>query len=188
MKMKKTSPVLLAAIAVATMGLSACGRQNSVMDEIDKQDKADAATLAKKDAENETFLAANKAKAGVTQTASGLQYEVIRAGDTSAPPPGPRDAVNVMYEGKLTDGAVFDSAYQRGEPIQFGVDGVIPGWTEALQLMHPGSEFRLVIPPNIGYGPQGQPPDIPAESVLVFKVELLGYRTASGKIVGKFPK
>jgi FKBP-type peptidyl-prolyl cis-trans isomerase len=175
----------LAGMALA-LGLAACGQpQGSVMDEIAKQEKADAAKVAEAAAANEKYLSESKAKPGVTTTASGLQYQVVRAGDAKLPPPGPADTVNVMYEGALTNGTVFDSAYQRGAPAQFGVGQVIPGWTEALQLMHPGAEFRVVLPPDIAYGDQDQQ-EIPANSILVFKVELLGYRTPDGKVVGKF--
>lgn len=181
----KTRFALLAAFALLATPLAACDKPGSVMEEIAKQDKEDAAKKAAAEAANAGYLNANKAKPGVTTTASGLQYEVVRAGDTKAPAPGPADTVSVMYEGALVDGKVFDSAYKRGAPAQFEVGGVIAGWTEALQLMHPGAEFRLVLPPSIAYGDQDQG-DIPPNSVLVFKVELLGYRTAAGKVYGKF--
>jgi FKBP-type peptidyl-prolyl cis-trans isomerase len=181
--MKKT--LALACLGLA-LGLAACGpKQGSVMEEVEKQDKAEAAKAAESVAANQEFLANNKAKPGVTTTASGLQYQVVRAGDAKAPPPGPADTVSVMYEGALVDGSVFDSSYARGEPAQFGVSQVIPGWTEALQLMHPGAEFRVVLPAEIAYGDVDQP-GIPANSALVFKVELLGYKTPAGKTVGKF--
>lgn len=176
---------LFATLALAA-ALAACGQQSSVMEEIDKQNKAEADAAGAVIAEGQKFLAENKAKAGVTTTKSGLQYEVVRKGDEKLAPPSPQDTVNVMYEGKLVNGTVFDSAYERGAPIQFEVGGVIPGWTEALQLMHPGAEFQLVLPPEIGYGEDGSPPTIPGHSVLIFKVELLGYKTPAGKIVGKF--
>jgi FKBP-type peptidyl-prolyl cis-trans isomerase len=176
---------LFAAFALLAAPLAACDKPGSVMDEIAKQDKEEAAKTAAAEAANATFLNANKAKPGVMTTASGLQYEIVRAGDATAPAPGPADTVSVMYEGKLVSGKVFDSAYARGAPAQFEVGGVIPGWTEALQLMHPGAEFQLVLPPNIAYGAQDNG-DIPPNSVLVFKVELLGYRTPAGKVYGKF--
>lgn len=179
--------IVCCALASAAL-LSSCGQGSDVAGEIARQDKAEADAVGQNLADGQQFMAANKVKPGVVTTASGLQYEIVKKGDESKPAPGVNDTVNVMYEGKLTDGAVFDSAYERGEPVQFQVGGVIAGWTEALQLMHPGAEFRLVIPPQIAYGEEGRPPTIPQNSVLVFKVELLGYETAAGKKVGKFPE
>jgi FKBP-type peptidyl-prolyl cis-trans isomerase len=173
--------------AAAVLLLAACGQQNqsSVMDEIEKSQKADAEAAAANSEAGLKFLEENKKRPGVIVTKSGLQYEVVRAGDKGAKPPGPNDAASVDYEGTLIDGTVFDSSYQRGEPAKFAVGGVIPGWTEALQLMHPGAEFRLVLPANIAYGDRDNG-DIPPKSVLVFKVELHGYVTEDGKKVGKY--
>jgi len=121
-------------------------------------------------AEND-FLAENSKKPGVIVTGSGLQYEVISEG--YGPKPTATDTVRVHYEGSLTNGTVFDSSYSRGEPIEFPLNGVIPGWTEGLQLMNVGSKFRLIIPSNLGYGSQGAGQDIPPYSTLIFQVELL---------------
>jgi len=120
--------------------------------------------------EGEIFMAENGARSGVITTASGLQYEVLSQG--SGARPGPRDMVQVHYEGTLIDGSVFDSSYERGEPIEFPLDGVIPGWSEGVQLMNVGSTFRFVIPPDLGYGPRGTG-GIPPNSTLIFQVELL---------------
>lgn len=117
------------------------------------------------------FLAANAKKPGVTVTTSGLQYEVLTQG--SGAKPKTSDVVKVHYQGTLTDGSIFDSSIQRGEPATFQLDQVIQGWTEALQLMPVGSKYRLTLPPELAYGEQGAGP-IPANSVLVFEVELLG--------------
>ncbi|HEX6591141.1 MAG TPA: FKBP-type peptidyl-prolyl cis-trans isomerase [Moraxellaceae bacterium] len=116
------------------------------------------------------YLAENAKKPGVKTTASGLQYEVITEGKGASPKPS--DVVRVHYEGKLTDGSVFDSSLQRGEPAEFPLDRVIPGWTEGLQLMKVGSKYKLTVPSALGYGEQGMGP-IPPNSVLVFEVELL---------------
>lgn len=122
--------------------------------------------------EGETFLAANKKKAGVTTTASGLQYEVIKKG--SGPKPKATDKVKVHYVGKTLDGKEFDSSIKRGQPVEFPLSGVIPGWTEGLQLMNTGSKYRLFIPSNLAYGEQGAPQGgIGPNSVLTFEVELL---------------
>ncbi|RAK69943.1 FKBP-type peptidyl-prolyl cis-trans isomerase [Hymenobacter edaphi] len=122
-------------------------------------------------AAGEAFLAENGKKPGVTTLPSGLQYEVLQEG--SGPKPGPRSSVTTHYHGTLTDGKVFDSSYQRGEPATFGVNQVIAGWTEALQLMPEGSKWRLYIPSNLAYGPRGAGRDIGPNSALIFDVELL---------------
>jgi peptidylprolyl isomerase len=108
----------------------------------------------------------------LTATASGLKYKVIKEGEGAPPVPGKR--VSVHYAGWLTDGKSFDSSYPRGEPLKFGVGGgVIPGWTEAVQLMKPGSIYLVVIPPGLAYGAAGRPPVIPENATLVFQMELV---------------
>ncbi|MBR2344358.1 MAG: FKBP-type peptidyl-prolyl cis-trans isomerase [Lentisphaeria bacterium] len=136
---------------------------------------------AKKNEASEEILAAEKkffeenAKiAGVVTTKSGLQYQILR--DGSGEKPGPHDTVKVHYEGKLPNGKVFDSSIARGEPIEFPVDQVIAGWTEALQLMKVGAKYRLFIPSRLGYGAHGAGNAIPPHSSLIFEVELLGVR------------
>jgi FKBP-type peptidyl-prolyl cis-trans isomerase FkpA/FKBP-type peptidyl-prolyl cis-trans isomerase FklB len=120
--------------------------------------------------EGEKFLTENKAKEGVQVTASGLQYKVISAG--TGVKPSATDTVKVHYTGKLVNGTVFDSSVKRGEPVEFPVNGVIPGWTEALQLMPQGSKWELYIPSDLAYGPAGNQ-GIPPASTLIFEVELL---------------
>lgn len=120
---------------------------------------------------NEAFLAQNKGKAGVTTTASGLQYEVIKMG--TGPKPTAQSTVKVDYVGTLIDGTEFDSSVKRKEPATFPVSGVIPGWTEALQLMPVGSKFKLYLPASIAYGAQGAGETIKPFSTLIFEVELL---------------
>jgi FKBP-type peptidyl-prolyl cis-trans isomerase FklB len=122
--------------------------------------------------EGEAFLAANKAKPGVTALPDGLQYKVLKEG--SGPKPTADDTVKVNYRGTLTNGKEFDSSYKRGEPITFPVGGVIRGWTEALQLMPVGSKWELYIPADLAYGDRGSGPDIGPGETLVFEVELLG--------------
>jgi FKBP-type peptidyl-prolyl cis-trans isomerase FklB len=119
----------------------------------------------------EQFLRDNAAREEVTTTASGLQYEVLEAG--SGNPPGPRSTVLTHYHGTFVDGTVFDSSVQRGEPARFGLHQVIPGWTEALQLMCPGASWRIVCPPALAYGDQGAGDSIPPGTALVFEIQLL---------------
>ncbi|MGE8500124.1 MAG: FKBP-type peptidyl-prolyl cis-trans isomerase [Pseudomonas sp.] len=116
------------------------------------------------------FLAENAKRDGITVLASGLQYEVLTAGEGAKP--SREDTVRTHYHGTLIDGSVFDSSYERGEPAEFPVGGVIAGWTEALQLMNAGSKWRLYVPSELAYGAQGVG-SIPPHSVLVFDVELL---------------
>jgi FKBP-type peptidyl-prolyl cis-trans isomerase FklB len=119
----------------------------------------------------EQFLAENKAKDGVQTTQSGLQYKVLQEGAGQTPTAD--DVVTVHYTGKLINGKVFDSSVERGEPATFGVNQVIPGWTEALQLMRVGSKYQLYIPSDLAYGPRGAGQDIGPNETLIFDVELL---------------
>ncbi len=123
-------------------------------------------------AEGEKFLAENAAREGVTTTESGLQYEVLSPADDGAKP-GIDDTVSVHYVGTLIDGTEFDSSIARGEPASFPLKGVIPGWTEGLQLMNLGSKFRFVIPSDLAYGDRGAGQNIGPGETLVFEVELL---------------
>ena len=123
------------------------------------------------------FLEENKKNKDVKVTASGLQYKVIRAGE--GPNPGATDMVTVHYRGKLIDGTTFDASYDRGEPVEFGLNQVIPGWTEGLQLMNAGSKYEFYIPSELAYGDQGAGEVIPAGAVLVFEVELLSFKPGS---------
>jgi FKBP-type peptidyl-prolyl cis-trans isomerase FkpA len=133
-------------------------------------------------AEGKKFLEKNKSEPNVKTTASGLQYVVVQEGTGKSP--GPNDMVKAHYKGTLTNGQKFDSSYDRGQPAEFPVSGVIKGWTEALQMMKKGGKMKLFIPPDLGYGPSARP-GIPANSVLVFEVELVDIMPA--KAAGKAP-
>lgn len=119
----------------------------------------------------DAFLQANKVKPGVITLKDGLQYKVLTEGKGAQP--SLNDMVTVHYSGKLINGSEFDSSYKRNEPASFPVSGVIPGWTEALQLMKVGSVWELYIPPHLAYGEHGAPPAIGPNETLLFKVELL---------------
>jgi FKBP-type peptidyl-prolyl cis-trans isomerase len=134
------------------------------------QTEADLAQAEANLAEGEAFLLENGAKGGVITTSSGLQYEVITEGN--GPKPVSADMVRVNYEGTFLDGTIFDSSYERGTPVEFYLNQVIRGWTEGLQLMSEGGEYRFFIPANLAYGERGNE-RIPPNSVLVFRVELL---------------
>jgi FKBP-type peptidyl-prolyl cis-trans isomerase FklB len=131
----------------------------------------DSSDVSNNKAEGEAFLAQNQNKPGVTTLPSGLQYEVLTEG--TGKKPTPRSSVTTHYHGTLINGNVFDSSYQRGQPATFGVNQVIAGWTEALQLMPEGSKWRLYIPSDLAYGKRGAGRDIGPDSTLIFDVELL---------------
>ena len=140
--------------------------------ELEKRQAAEASEVAKAmKAEGEAYLKANAAKEGVKVLKSGLQYKIVKAGFGKLP--GPASRVRCHYEGRFTDGQVFDSSYQRGEPAIFGVNQVIAGWTEALQLMPEGSKWELYIPYQLAYGEAGAHGAIPPCAALVFTVELI---------------
>jgi FKBP-type peptidyl-prolyl cis-trans isomerase len=127
------------------------------------------------------FLAEKEQEAGVQKTASGLLYEVVDEGSGKSPTAA--DTVRVHYTGTLIDGTQFDSSHQRGRPAEFPVGRVIPGWTEALQLMKEGAHWKLYIPSNLGYGPDGNPQGgIPGNAVLVFDVQLLDVLDRSSQV------
>ena len=117
------------------------------------------------------FLVENAAKPGVTMLADSLQYTVVKEGTGAMPKPA--DTVKVHYRGYLIDGTEFDSSYTRNQPVEFSLDGVIPGWTEALLLMKTGSQWKIFIPPELAYGETGNPPRIPPNALLIFDLELL---------------
>jgi len=151
-------------LLVVAVGISACANKKK---EHKAEPKQTTEAVAEETAPEQTVTP----KEGYTMTESGLQYKVLR--DAKGAKPGPTSKVKVHYEGTLLDGKVFDSSYERKEPITFGLNEVIPGWTEGVQLMSVGSMYEFIIPANLAYGPR-ELPGIPANSTLVFKVELLG--------------
>ena len=158
------------------MGVALTGLQQKVAVQ---RAKEQAATSEKAVAAGQAYLAANARKPGVTTTASGLQFQVLTAGTGKTPAAG--DTVTVHYKGTLVDGTEFDSSYKRGQPASFPVAGVIPGWTEALQLMKVGTKAQLAIPPALAYGSNGPL----ANQVLLFDIELLGAMATPVEVTGK---
>jgi FKBP-type peptidyl-prolyl cis-trans isomerase FklB len=168
--MRALTPVLA---AVLTLG--ACqpaGETQSVMAGVEeaaaKERESDPAVVAAN-----AFIAEKKATPGMQETASGLLYKVEKTGAASGAKPTAESTVRVHYEGTLPDGTVFDSSYARGEPAEFPVNRVVPGWTEVLQLMRPGDTWMVYLKPELGYGAVGAGNDIPPNAALVFKIELL---------------
>jgi FKBP-type peptidyl-prolyl cis-trans isomerase FklB len=158
--------VALAAALVAT----ACHRQKSTAD-----DRAQAAAA-------QQYMAKNAKAPGVVVLPSGLQYKVIHSGPDGGQHPAKGDEIKINYTGSLPSGQVFDSTTNSGQPAVMKLDNLVPGWMEALPKMKPGDEWLLFVPPNLGYGPDGQPPVIPPNSVLVFDVTLLGVLKTGGNV------
>ena len=139
-----------------------------------KQEETMKATGEKNKKDGEAYLAENKKKDSVVTLPSGLQYKVLKMGTGKKPKAD--QTVSVNYRGTLIDGTEFDNSYKRGQPATFAANGVIKGWTEALQLMPVGSKWRLFIPPNLAYGEGGRGPVIPPNATLIFEVELLSIK------------
>lgn len=166
--MKRLLPVL------AVLLLAACGRGGPA---------ADPAELAKSAAQAQAFMDANAKAEGVQTLPSGVQYKIVRSGPATGLKPGPNDEVKVHYEGKLADGKVFDSSYARGAPAAMPLPALIPAWKEALQLMRPGDEWTLYVPPAQDYGEEGAGGgEIPPNSVLIFRIELIDVLPAPGRV------
>ncbi len=167
----------LVIVSVAAVALTGCSGSNESAgggagtNAAASAPMAPAASTTDPKAAGEAFLAENGKKPGVITTPSGLQYTILKSGTGDSPKAS--DTVTVHYTGTLIDGTVFDSSVQRGVPASFPVNQVIPGWTEALQLMKVGDKWKLFIPSNLAYGAQSPGPGIPANSMLIFEVELL---------------
>ena len=142
--------------------------------ERDQQAEERRQQMADRALQGQQWLAANLEQEGIVVTESGLQYQVIEEGNASVNP-GPDSVVTVHYSGSLIDGNVFDSSYSRNQPTTFALNAVIAGWQEGLQLMGPGSKYKLFIPPQLGYGERGAGSSIGPNEVLIFEVELLSF-------------
>ena len=164
--------VLFSAVAALLMaGMASCGSNSSSSSNGEDTTVIDVPQFPDNKTLGREFLEENAKNDSVVQTASGLQYMIIKEGTGAKP--GPEDEVTVHYTGKLIDGTVFDSSVERGEPATFPLNRVIPGWTEGLQLMSEGSEYRFFIPSELGYGEKGSGDQIPPNSVLIFDVQLI---------------
>ena len=153
----------LLTVCVVALSLAACDRGPAINAPASDDQRV---------AEGKAYLEKNRTAEGVKTTPSGLQYKVITSGPATGVHPKPTDEVKVHYEGRLVNGEVFDSSYESGSPASFVLNQVIPGWTEALQLMRPGDVWEIYMPPELGYGAEPKP-GLPANSTLIFKVELL---------------
>ena len=164
---------LLIPVLAAVLALAGCNRAGG----------GDPAEMAKSAAEAKAFMATNAKAEGVQTLPSGVQYKIVRSGPATGLKPGPQDEVKVHYEGKLVSGKIFDSSYDRGQPAAMPLPALIPAWKEALQLMRPGDEWILFVPPEMGYGEEGAGGgEIPGNSVLIFRIELIDVLPAPGRI------
>jgi FKBP-type peptidyl-prolyl cis-trans isomerase len=155
--MHRRALLITLAAAAAALTLAACGPDKKAQENLSIAD---------------AFMAKNAKAPGVVTLPQGLQYKVVREGPPGGLHPTQADEVKVHYEGKLLDGTVFDSSYERGVPAVFPLDGLVPAWVIALQRMKAGDEWTLYVPPALGYGAQDKGP-IPANSVMIFRIELL---------------
>jgi peptidylprolyl isomerase/FKBP-type peptidyl-prolyl cis-trans isomerase FklB len=162
--------------AAAALALAACQKKTSVIDDAGPKPPAAAPSP-----EAKAFLAKAAKEPGVVTLPSGLEYKIVHSGPATGMKPHLNDEVKVMYEGKLVDGTVFDSSYDRGQPAAMPLKGLVKGWQEALQLMRPGDEWILYVPPDLGYGADGQGP-IPPGAVLVFRIELIDVLPGPGTV------
>lgn len=162
----------LPALALAALLLAACGAKGP-----------DTAQLEKAATEATAYMVTNAKAEGVKTLPSGVQYKIVRSGPAGGLKPGPNDEVKVHYEGKLVSGQVFDSSYERGAPAAMPLPALIPAWKEALQQMRPGDEWILYVPPAMGYGEEGAGGgEIPPNSVLIFRIELIDVLPAPGRV------
>ena len=168
-KKRLMSLMLISCAALMACQPAGANQDKSLMDGVDG--KAAEAPLDANGQAAKEFLEKNKSAQGVVTTASGLQYAVISKGPETGPKPAVDSMVQVNYEGKLLNGEVFDSSFARGEAAEFEVGRLIPAWVEALQMMRPGDEWTIWVPPAIGYGAEGGGP-IPPNSLLIFRMKL----------------
>ncbi len=174
----------LALITLAALSVAACQKSGSVVDADTKDDPKAAAAAADMDKESKAFMAKAVKEEGVRTLKSGVAYKIVRSGPTTGLRPQIMDEVKVHYEGKLVNGKVFDSSYERGQPAAMPLKGLIPAWQEALTLMRPGDEWILYVPSEQGYGKEGAGGgEIPPNSALIFRIELIDVLPGPGHIL-----
>lgn len=175
--------MMRALIAAAALLVAACGN-NGVMQEIERAEREEAVSAQESAARSAEWLTQIRAQPGVEALPSGLLLEVrSRGANQSLPRPSADAAVLVHYEGRLADGRVFDSSFERNEPSQFPLRGVVSGFSEAIQHMRPGDEVVATFPMELGYGPEGRPPEIPPAAALQFRIILLAFQEPGGQVV-----
>jgi FKBP-type peptidyl-prolyl cis-trans isomerase len=172
-------------LVTALVVLAGCDNHAaSVTQEMEKAEQRDAAAAQSAQANVDQFMAAAKARPGAVTTPTGLVYEFTHhSSDQSLPHPSPTASVLVNYEGKFTDGRVFDSSFQRGQPAEFPLNAVVPGFSEAIAQMRPGDEMVATLPGALGYGPAGMAPDIPPNATLQFRIQLLEIHEPGGRVI-----
>jgi FKBP-type peptidyl-prolyl cis-trans isomerase len=164
-------------ISLAALSLTACQAKAPPV----QADPQAQGPVVDQSAQAKAFLAKNAKQPGVVTLPDGLQYKIVHSGPTTGTKPHIQDEVKVNYEGKLIDGTVFDSSYERGQPAAMPLKGLVRAWQEALQLMRPGDEWILYVPPELGYGAEGQGP-IPPGAVLIFRIELIDSLPGPGTV------
>lgn len=168
----------------AALALGACTDNGGVMREIERAEKADADAAEQATADAGEFLERVRAQAGVEARPSGLLLERRgRGSNQSLPRPTANATVLVHYEGRLADGSVFDSSFERNQPAEFPLNAVVDGFSEAIQQMRPGDEVVATFPMELGYGPEGRPPVIPPAAPLQFRIILLAFQEPGGRVV-----
>jgi FKBP-type peptidyl-prolyl cis-trans isomerase FkpA len=176
--------MMRAMMAAAALLEAACGNGGGVMEEIERVDREQAVTAQESATRSAEWLTTIRAQPGIEALPSGLLLEVrSRGANQSLPRPTANAAVLVHYEGRLAGGRVFDSSFERNEPAQFPLQGVVPGFSEAIQHMRPGDEVIATFPMELGYGPEGRPPEIPPAAALQFRIILLAFQEPGGQVV-----
>jgi FKBP-type peptidyl-prolyl cis-trans isomerase len=170
--------------AMALLSVAACGNNGGVMKEIERAEREEAVSAQESAQRSATWLDEIRAQPGVEARPSGLLIEFrSRGSNQNLPRPTANAAVLVHYEGRLADGRVFDSSFARNEPAQFPLQGVVSGFSEAIQQMRPGDEVIATFPMELGYGPEGRPPEIPPAAALQFRIVLLAFQEPGGQVV-----
>lgn len=171
-------------LTAAVLVLAACDNGGGVMREIERAEKADSDFASQATQSSAGWLEETRAQAGVEARPSGLLIERRARGSNQAlPRPTENATVLVHYEGKLANGEVFDSSFARGEPAEFPLGAVVPGFAEAITQMRPGDEIVATFPMELGYGPEGRPPAIPPAAALQFRIVLLAFQEPGGQVV-----